>query len=180
MATIRNIKGRISPDQVALLPQHPGQAVTFPGLICSYSAPRACKVSQRLISVCKPSQNSAVVSKNRAKRNAVSGVIARLPRRISLRRTRVMPSLLARSFWLKPKGSKNSYRRISPGGVGRRLWGNITFSCQWYCTNSRSNTLPSMNRKHNRQAPLTEMAHWPCLSPRKAWSRFDGGASRSL
>ena len=50
------------------------QAAVLMGLIFSYSAPWVCKVSHRLTSVCRPSQNSGVVAKKRARRKAVSGV----------------------------------------------------------------------------------------------------------
>lgn len=46
---------------------------------------------------------------------AVSAVIARRPRTISLMRIRARPVLVAKSFWLSPSGSRNSVRRISPG-----------------------------------------------------------------
>ncbi len=42
-----------------------------------------------------------------------------------------------------------------------------------------SNTSPSSNLKHNLQAPLTEIAHCPFLSPCRGWRWLDGGEFRS-
>jgi len=69
-----------------------------------------------------------VVLKNLASRNAVSGVMERLPRMSSFTRTRVTPMASASCCWLKLKGSRNSYRSISPGRVGRLFLGNVALS----------------------------------------------------
>ena len=52
------------------------------------------------------------------RRNAVSAVMPRLPRTISLRRVAVMPSALARRFTLMSSGFRMSSRIVSPGWGG--------------------------------------------------------------
>src|SRR5205823_2901485 len=54
----------------------------------------------------------------RARRSAVSAVMARWPRTISLIRRGGTPVSLARRYWLRPSGARNSSCRISPGWIG--------------------------------------------------------------
>ena len=85
----------------------------------------ACIARVRSCAVCKFIQNSGEFLKYPAKRMAVSGVMPRFPRTNSLTRLMGMPSLLASSAWLRPNGSRNSCKRISPGCVAIRWLGNI-------------------------------------------------------
>ncbi len=75
----------------------------------------ACQRSQ---SCCNPSQKSALIPVTRAKRSAVSGVTARLPRMISFKRGNDTPRRTAKDDCDRPKGLRNSSRSISPGCVG--------------------------------------------------------------
>ena len=59
----------------------------------------------------------------RARRNAVSGVTARLPLMISFSRGNETPRRAAKADWVIPKGARNSSRSISPGCVGGRWVG---------------------------------------------------------
>ena len=66
---------------------------------------------------CRFSQNSGLLPKKRARRRAVSGVIPRLPRRMSPIRVAGTRILMARAFAVIPSGPRNSSRNISPGCV---------------------------------------------------------------
>lgn len=92
----------------------------------------ACQRSQ---STCSPSQKSADIPRTRASRSAVSDVIERLPRMISLSRGNEMPRRTANSDWVMPSGLTNSSSNISPGRVGGRRRGSrrATRSCERLC-----------------------------------------------
>jgi len=61
------------------------------------------------------SQNRSEVPKNRPSRNAVSALIARLPRTISLIRRGGTLSPCASLYWESPSGLRKSSSRTSPG-----------------------------------------------------------------
>lgn len=81
----------------------------------------ACQRSQ---SICNPSQKSADIPTTCASRSAVSDVIERLPRMISLSRGNEIPRRIANSDWVMPNGLTNSSSNISPGRVGGRWRGS--------------------------------------------------------
>ncbi len=90
----------------------------------------ACHRSQ---SCCNPSQKSALIPVTRANRSAVSGVTARLPRMISLRRGNDTPNRTANADCEMPSGSRNSSRSISPGCVGGRWVGSFRTTSRFVC-----------------------------------------------
>src|SRR2546428_1973609 len=73
--------------------------------------------SCRSQSACKRIQNCGEVFNSRARRNAVSAVIPRLPSTISFRRLSEIPSRRAALTWPIPIGFRNSSSSISPGGI---------------------------------------------------------------
>src|SRR3954454_13813766 len=68
-------------------------------------------------SACSRIQNCGEVSSNRASRSAVSAVIARFPRTISVRRFNETLRRRAASACPPPSGFRNSSNKISPGGM---------------------------------------------------------------
>jgi hypothetical protein len=85
---------------------------------CTSLSRRSCSRSfstSRSYRACRFIQNRSDKPKYRDSRNAVSGVIARLPCTISLIRRGGTLMSLANRYWLIPIGSKNSSNRISPG-----------------------------------------------------------------
>lgn len=64
--------------------------------------------NSRAYRICKLSQNLSVVRKKRANRRAVSAVIERCPRTISLIRRDGTLMSFAKRYWLIPKGARNS------------------------------------------------------------------------
>src|ERR1041384_424850 len=67
---------------------------------------------------CRLSQNRSEVPKNRARRKAVSAVMDRTPRTISLIRRAGTLSPFARRYCESPSGLRNSLSNISPGWTG--------------------------------------------------------------
>lgn len=94
-----------------------------------------CIACQRSQSTCSPSQKSADIPRTRASRSAVSDVIERLPRMISLSLGNEIPRRIANSDWVMPSGLTNSSSNISPGRVGGRRRGNrrATRACARPC-----------------------------------------------
>ncbi len=72
---------------------------------------------------CRFNQNSGVVLKAADSSQAVSGVMPRLPRTISLMRCRGMPRCSASAFCVSPEGSRYSFKRMTPGCVATRCDG---------------------------------------------------------
>ena len=70
---------------------------------------------ERSYAACKLIHDCASVPKYRAKRNAVSAVMPRRSRTISLMRAGVTPNARAKALADSPIGTMNSSRRISPG-----------------------------------------------------------------
>ena len=91
-----------------------------------------CIACQRSQSTCRPSQKPADIPRTRASRSAVSDVIERLPRVISLSRGNEIPRRIANSDWVMPSGLTNSSSNISPGRVGGRRRGSrrATRACE--------------------------------------------------
>jgi len=81
------------------------------------SMPLFSSVAARSYWVCKLSQNWGEFPKKQPILIAVSGVMARFPRRISMIRPDGTPSEMASLFALKPRAS-SSFLRILPGCVG--------------------------------------------------------------
>lgn len=85
-------------------------------------SPSSSAVTSRSYCDCNPSQNSADVPKNFASRRAVSAVIPRLRRTISLILRGGTPILRASLFWLIPIGLRNYSESTSPGCIGCSLF----------------------------------------------------------
>src|SRR5687768_7203633 len=75
----------------------------------------AFRASSRSKSICSCIQYRSEFLNLRARRMAVSALMPRLPRTISLIRRGGTPISRARAFWLSPMGSRNSSKRILPG-----------------------------------------------------------------
>ena len=69
----------------------------------------------RDMDICRLSQKRSVVPKYRARRKAVSAVIARIPFTISLMRRGGTLMSFARRYWERPSGTRNSSLSTSPG-----------------------------------------------------------------
>src|SRR6478609_5368651 len=72
-------------------------------------------------------KNMSLSPRARDKRSAVSAVIARLPRTISLIRRGGTSIALAIRYCVIPIGSRNSVMRISPGWVGSKSAMGLSF-----------------------------------------------------
>ena len=84
---------------------------------------RGCRPSRSLSTsrskrVWRFSQKRSLVPKKRERRSAVFAVTVRLPWTISLMRRGETLMPLARRYWLRPRGFRNSFNRISPGCIG--------------------------------------------------------------
>ena len=112
----------------------------------------ACHRSQ---SCCNPTQKSAFIPVTQANRSAVSGVTARLPRMISLRRGNDTPERTAKADCEMPSGSGNSSRSISPGCVGGRRVGSFRTPSRFVGAAS----LPTVPRRRGRppRVPLGDL-----------------------
>ena len=86
----------------------------------SISRPHSRRALVRSCVACRPNQNSGLVRKNRASRNAVSAVTARSPLIIAPTRVAGTRKAIASAFADMPSGLRNSSLSTSPGWVVTR------------------------------------------------------------
>lgn len=84
----------------------------------STALPPSISATRRSYSAWRTSHSIGSPPKYRASLSAVSAVMPRLPRTMSLIRAGVTPMAFAVEVGLRPAGSMNSLRRISPGWTG--------------------------------------------------------------
>src|SRR5437867_5208587 len=113
------LPGALDHELVATLLQLDQSQPRAPRLAFAYDSDfhevNSLRAASRSNSACRLIQNWAELPKWLASRSAVSAVMRRLPRMISLTRCGCTPSSRSSAFWLRPLGFKNCSNRTLPG-----------------------------------------------------------------